>query len=129
MVLAKNTAKWMEMLVESNRTLSRVAVLWDSDTGPVQLDSDRKAARTLNVQLEVLEVRRPSDFDAAFLMANKRESDAMVMPSSPLIAPNVQVLAEPRWGMAVQSLTLDTLCGVLQKILLGARVFSLWRTR
>ncbi|HEV2714172.1 MAG TPA: hypothetical protein VGU64_02830, partial [Terriglobales bacterium] len=47
------TAKWMEMLVESNPKLSRAAVLWDPDTGPVQLDSVRKAARTLNVQLEV----------------------------------------------------------------------------
>src|SRR5207244_8877766 len=50
------TAKWMEMLVESNPKLSRVAVLWDPDTGPVQLDSVRKAARALNVQLEVEEV-------------------------------------------------------------------------
>ena len=88
------TAKWMEMLVESNPKLSRAAVLWDPDTGPVQLDSVRKAARTLNVQLEVIEVHRPSDFDAAFLMANQRGVGAMVMPSSPLIGPNVQALAE-----------------------------------
>src|SRR6476619_8395663 len=46
------TAKWMEMLVESNPRLSRAAVFWDPDTGPVQLDSVRKATRTLNVQLE-----------------------------------------------------------------------------
>jgi putative ABC transport system substrate-binding protein len=39
-------------------------------------------------------VRRPSDFDAAFLKANQRGVDAMAMLSSPLIAPNVQVLAE-----------------------------------
>ena len=88
------TAKWMEILVECNPKLSRAAVLWDPDTGPVQLDSVRKAARTLNVQLEVVEVRRPSDFDAAFLKANQRGVDAMAMLSSPLIAPNVQVLAE-----------------------------------
>src|SRR5262249_55578749 len=54
---------WMEMLVESNPKLSRAAVLWDPDTGPVQLDSVRKAAGTLNVQLEVVEVHRASDFD------------------------------------------------------------------
>jgi ABC-type uncharacterized transport system substrate-binding protein len=88
------TAKWMEMLVESNPKLARAAILWDPDTGPVQLDSVRKAARTLNVQLEVVEVHRASDFDAAFLMANQRGVGAMAMLSSPLIAPNVQVLAE-----------------------------------
>ena len=88
------TAKWMEMLVESNPKLSRAAVLWDPDTGSVQLDSVRKAAKTLNVQLEVVEAHRASDFDAAFLMANQRGVGAMVMLSSPLIGPNVQVLAE-----------------------------------
>src|SRR6476619_1885115 len=46
------TAKCMEMLVESNPKVSRAAVFWDPTTGPVQLDSVRKAARTLNVQLE-----------------------------------------------------------------------------
>jgi putative ABC transport system substrate-binding protein len=88
------TAKWMEILIESNPKLSRAAVLWDPDTGSVQLDSVRKAARTLNVQLEVVEIHRASDFDAAFLMANQRGVGAMVLLSSPLIAPNVQVLAE-----------------------------------
>ena len=39
-------------------------------------------------------MHRPSDFDAAFLKANQRGVDAMAMLSSPLIAPNVQVLAE-----------------------------------
>jgi len=88
------TAKWMEILIESNPKLSHAAVLWDPDTGSVQLDSVRKAARTLNVQLEVVEIHRASDFDAAFLMANQRGVGAMVLLSSPLIAPNVQVLAE-----------------------------------
>jgi putative ABC transport system substrate-binding protein len=87
-------AKLMEMLVECDPKLSRAAALWDPDTGTVQLDSVRKAARTLNVQLEVAEVHRASDFDSAFLMANERGVGAMVMLSSPVIAPNVQVLAE-----------------------------------
>src|SRR5262249_49709295 len=100
------TAKWMEMLVESNPKLSRAAVLWDPDTGPVQLDSVRKAARTLNVQLEVVEVHRASDFDAAFLMANQLGVSAMVMPSSPLIAPNVQVFAELTFRPRLPAITL-----------------------
>jgi putative ABC transport system substrate-binding protein len=88
------TAKLMEMLVESNPKLSRAAVLWDASTGTVQIESVKKAAENLNVELDVLEVQRPSDFDTAFLMANQRGASAMVMLSSPLIAPNVQVLAE-----------------------------------
>ena len=88
------TAKCMEMLVESNRKISRVAALWDLTTGTVQMESVKKAAEKLNVELDVLEVQRPSDFDTAFLMASQRGAGAMVMLSSPLVAPNVQVLAE-----------------------------------
>jgi putative ABC transport system substrate-binding protein len=87
------TAKWMEMLVESNPKLSRAAVLWDPVTGPIQMEAVRKAGGALSVQLDVTEVRRPSDFDAAFSMARERGAGAMVMLSSPLIADNVQVLA------------------------------------
>jgi putative tryptophan/tyrosine transport system substrate-binding protein len=88
------TAKWMEMLVESNPKLSRAAVLWDPITGPVQMEAVEKAGGTLNVQLDITEVRRPSDFDAAFSMASQRGAGALVMLSSPLIADNVQMLAE-----------------------------------
>jgi putative ABC transport system substrate-binding protein len=88
------TAKLMEMLVESNPKLSRAAVLWDVSSGTVQIESVKKAAEKLNLELDVLEVQRPSDFDTAFLMANQRGASAMVMLSSPLISPNVQVLAE-----------------------------------
>jgi putative ABC transport system substrate-binding protein len=88
------TAKLIEMLVESNPKLARAAALWDPSTGDVQIQSAKKAAEKLNVELDVLEVRRPSDFDTAFLMATQRGAGAMVMLSSPLVAPNVQVLAE-----------------------------------
>ena len=88
------TAKWMEMLVESNPKLLRTAVLWDPATGPVQVEAVGKAGGRLNVQLDITEVRRPSDFDAAFSMARQHGSGAMVMLSSPLIADNVQMLAE-----------------------------------
>jgi putative ABC transport system substrate-binding protein len=100
------TAKWMEMLLECDPKLSRAAVLWDPDTGSVQLDSVRKAARTLNIQLEVLEVHRASDFDTAFSMANQRGVGAMVMLSSPLVAPNVQILAELSLGNRLPAITL-----------------------
>jgi ABC-type uncharacterized transport system substrate-binding protein len=88
------TAKWVELLVESNPKLSRAAVLWDPITGPVQIDSVKRAAGSLNIQLEVLEVRRTSDFEAAFSTAIQRNAGAMVLLSAPLISANVQVLAE-----------------------------------
>jgi len=88
------TGKWLEMLIEGNPKLARAAVLWDPVTGPVQMDAVKKAGKTLDIQLDTLEVRRPSDFDAAFSIASQRSVGAMVILSSPLIAPNVQVLAD-----------------------------------
>jgi ABC-type uncharacterized transport system substrate-binding protein len=88
------TAKWIELLVESNPKLSRIAVLWDPITGPVQIESVKRTAGSLNVQLETLEVRRSSDFEAAFSLAKQRDAKAMAMLSSPLISANVQILAD-----------------------------------
>jgi putative ABC transport system substrate-binding protein len=88
------TTKWIELLVENNPKLSRIAVLWDPVTGSVQVDSFRKAAASLNIQLEILEVRRPSDFQGAFSIGIERGVQAMVMLSSPLISANVKMLAE-----------------------------------
>src|SRR5262245_11205389 len=51
------TAKCLEMLVESNPKVSRAAVLWDPSTGPVQMESVKKAAKKLNVELVVLEMK------------------------------------------------------------------------
>jgi putative ABC transport system substrate-binding protein len=88
------TAKWLELLKESNAKLSRVAVLWDPATGPTQMKAVEQAAGSLNIQLDVSEVRTASDFDAAFASASRRGAGAALLLSSPLIAPNVQILAE-----------------------------------
>ena len=88
------TTKWIELLAENNPKLSRIAVLWDPITGTVQVDSVRKAAASLNIQLEILEVRRPSDFQGAFSTGTERGVQAMVMLSSPLISATVKMLAE-----------------------------------
>jgi putative tryptophan/tyrosine transport system substrate-binding protein len=87
------TAKWLELLKETNPGLSRVAVLWDPVTGETQMKAVEQAAGSLNVRLDVLEVRTPSDFDEAFVSASRRGASAVLILSSPLIAPNVQILA------------------------------------
>jgi ABC-type uncharacterized transport system substrate-binding protein len=88
------TAKWLELLKEINTNLSRVAVLWDPTTGSTQIKAIEQAARLLNIKLDVLEIRTPSDFEGAFVSASQRSASAAILLSSPLIAPNVQILAE-----------------------------------
>ena len=88
------TTKWIELLVECSPKLSRIAVLWDPTTGSVQMESVKKAAELLKLQLDISEVRTASNFDEAFSAASQRSAGAMVLLSSPVIAPNVQMLAE-----------------------------------
>jgi len=88
------TTKWIELLVECIPKLSRIAVLWDPTTGSVQMESVKKAAELLKLQLDISEVRGASNFDEAFSGASQRSAGAMVLLSSPVIAPNVQMLAE-----------------------------------
>jgi putative tryptophan/tyrosine transport system substrate-binding protein len=100
------TAKWIELLIEINPKLSRAAVLWDPVTGSVQMESVKKAAESLNIELVILEARRPADFEAVFLVATQRDASAMAMLSSPLISANVQMLAELSVGHRIPAITL-----------------------
>src|SRR5262249_61534889 len=71
-------AKWIQMLVEINPKLSRATVLWDPVTGPMQMQSAKKAGDTLHVELDVLQIQRPTDFDAAFERARQDGAEAVV---------------------------------------------------
>lgn len=88
------TAKWLELLREINPKLSRVAVLWDSGSGVTLVNAIEKAATPLGIQIEILEVRKQSDFADAFASASERSAGALLMLSSPLISTNGQMLAE-----------------------------------
>jgi putative ABC transport system substrate-binding protein len=88
------TAKWLELLLESNPKLPRVAILWDPVTGPVQLEAVKNAAASKKIETDLLKSRSASDFEGAFSLASQHGAGAMVILSSPLIAPNLQILAE-----------------------------------
>ena len=87
-------AKWIELLKEISPQLSRVAVLWNPDGGPMQMKAVEQAAGLLAIQIDVLEVRTRSDFEGAFTSATGLRADAVVMLSDALIGPNVQTLAD-----------------------------------
>ena len=87
-------AKLVELLKEIIPSLSHVAVLWDSGTGSVQMKAIEQAARLLAIQIDVLEVRTRSDLEEAFASATRRGAGAMLMSSTPLIGPNVGMLAD-----------------------------------
>jgi putative ABC transport system substrate-binding protein len=79
------TAKRLEVLKETAPTISRVAVLWDSFMDRAPLSGMESAARSLNLRVNIVEVRDDSDFEAAFKRVTELRADAlMVMPSTRL---------------------------------------------
>jgi putative tryptophan/tyrosine transport system substrate-binding protein len=86
--------KWLQLLKQAIPQLSRVAVLWDPSTGPMQKKAVEGAAETLKVTLEILEVRRTSDFEEAFNSASPVGAGAAVMLSSSVIGGNAQKAAD-----------------------------------
>jgi putative ABC transport system substrate-binding protein len=100
------TAKWLELLTENNPKLSRVTILWDPATGRTQMKAVERAAGSLNIQLDVSEVRTASDFDEAFASASHRGAGAVLMLSSPLVGPNVQLLADLAIHHSLPAITL-----------------------
>ena len=76
--------KWFELLNATIPDLSRVAVLWDPGPGAVHLKAVRNVAASLDIELQVVEIRKPEDIETAFDVLHG-EPQAVVMLPSPLI--------------------------------------------
>jgi len=79
--------KRLELLREAVPKLSRVAVLYNP-TNPIssgQVRSAQEAAHTLGLQLQLLEVRRLADFDAAFETAARQRAEGLIAMPDQLI--------------------------------------------
>ena len=74
-------AKRLTLFKETLPRLSRAAVLWDSQ-GRAELEALKPAARSLGIQLQLLELKAPSDFNAVFGIVKKQKADAVILLSS-----------------------------------------------
>jgi putative ABC transport system substrate-binding protein len=75
------SGKWFELLKEMVPNLSRVAVLWDSGPGATHLYAVHSVARSLDIKLQVLEVRKPDDIDKAFDALRGQPQAVVILPS------------------------------------------------
>ena len=87
------TPKRLEMLKEIVPTLSRVAILWQpgalsEEAFKNMLKETQVTARSLGVQLQVIEAKEVSDFDAAFTAMTKERAEALIVLVNPMF--NVQ---------------------------------------
>ena len=79
--------KWIELLKQIIPKASRIAALVDSTNDIGQTKLTEEAARSLNVELDVLRVSSATDFLGAFEAARRKKADAMIqLPSAFLYA-------------------------------------------
>ncbi len=70
--------KRLEQLKELIPNLSQLAVFWDP-LGQGELDELRRVARSMGIQLQLMELQPPYDFDAAFKTAKRNKADAVLI--------------------------------------------------
>jgi putative tryptophan/tyrosine transport system substrate-binding protein len=80
------SAKRLEVLKEMVPGISRVAALSDPTTGASQVALTERAAKSLDLSLQVLEVRRREDVVGSFRAARDGHADAINVFSSPFLA-------------------------------------------
>ena len=86
------SGKWLELLRAMVPGLSRVAVLWDPSPGAAHLKALQAIAPSFGVQLQVLEVRKPEDIDAAASRFRGRPQALITLPSAMMVAENARVV-------------------------------------
>jgi putative ABC transport system substrate-binding protein len=64
--------------------LARVAVLWDSATGPAQLDAARRAAEILKLAVYPAEARSTAEIEPAIRAAMRERPNGMIALTSPV---------------------------------------------
>jgi putative ABC transport system substrate-binding protein len=92
--------KWLQLLREAAPRAERVGVLWDSTTGPEQLDAAKAAAKEIGVELIVMEIRSVEGLEPALAAGVKAGMRALMQLSSPLISqlskPSAAFVAQQR---------------------------------
>jgi putative ABC transport system substrate-binding protein len=86
--------KRLQLLKEAVPAISRVAVLWNPTVTiqAVELREAKVAARSMKVQLQVLEARAPSDFSGAFsAMTKERTGGVIIITSSMFYAERTRI--------------------------------------
>jgi len=86
--------KTLGFLKEAAPAVSRVAVLWNPDHADPEFREMKRAAASVGIQLQSLEVRRPDDFDGAFKAALAERAEGLVIVSSRLMSRQRQQIAE-----------------------------------
>ena len=89
------SGKQLQLIKEALPKLTRVVVLADPASPPTAglLKEIHQAARSLGVQLHVVEARDPNELEGAFSAIKKERADALVVIAAPLIGSNPRIVS------------------------------------
>jgi putative ABC transport system substrate-binding protein len=85
--------KLLALLKDAVPSLARVAVLWDPEDTANQRHTLEHAAQAVGIHLQIVEVRRPDDFDGAFATAHAARAEGLMMLGAPLLTQYASRLA------------------------------------
>jgi putative ABC transport system substrate-binding protein len=93
---AETDAKRLELLKEVLPRLKRVGVVWSpvDPSGSAVMSAAEGAARSLELQLEPLAMRRSEDLSDAFTTAKKQGVEAVMILGTPILFPHQRRIAE-----------------------------------
>jgi len=88
------SAKRLQLLKEAFPAVSRVAVLREAVGGASSVRATMAAARSLGVQLQVLELRDPGELESAFSAMAKDRAEALSVLQGPMIDSHQQRIVQ-----------------------------------
>jgi putative tryptophan/tyrosine transport system substrate-binding protein len=93
--LPEISTAWLELLKQAVPSLVRIVVLWDPTMPAMaQHKAVLKAAQSLNITIDVIEVRTSADLEAVFETASARRPDGLLMLTAPLFSIYSKHIAE-----------------------------------
>ena len=87
-IASELAGKRLQLLRDIAPRVSRIGVVWNPDHVDPESRETQLAAQKLGVQIQSLEVRSESDFDAAFQLAISARVEALIVVSSRLMTAN-----------------------------------------
>jgi putative ABC transport system substrate-binding protein len=98
-------SKWLQQIREVVPGVTKIAVLWDATTGRYQLDAIAAAAKTMSVDVVIMEFRDTAGLDAALELGLRAAPQAVIQLGSPLTRQAGPRLAQVLQGRGVPAIS------------------------
>jgi len=118
--------KRLELVKEALPTVTHVAVLWEDPFGRSALSDLRRAADSLGLRLEVIQIHGKQDLETGFKAAKRKKAGAVLIVWSPTFYVNRDRVAELQLETGLPTISVASSEGAVL-MSYGADPFEAWR--